>query len=90
MSSIKKKSKIGKASKGISKMLVVQDDPKNGKTRVGKFVVDDIKARIKFGREKYGTYLMTNNGRSALLDLYQELVDAVFYLRQEILERDGK
>lgn len=42
------------------------------------------------GLEKYGTKLEAFNGRDALMDAYQEAIDMVMYLRQAILERDGK
>ena len=38
----------------------------------------------------YGTGLQTFNGRDALIDLYQELMDAVMYLRQLIAEEDRR
>ena len=52
-------------------------------------VIADINARRDKGLQKYGTLLRTYNGRDALMDLYQELLDAVMYLRQFRLERDG-
>jgi hypothetical protein len=58
-------------------------------------VLNDLIERANFGKEKYGTYLRTNNGRDALMDAYQEALDLVMYLKQIILERnkqedDGK
>lgn len=53
-------------------------------------VMNDILERAQTGKEKYGTTLHTNNGRKALWDLYQELLDAVVYLRQELMECEGK
>ncbi len=49
----------------------------------------DLRARIDSGEKKYGERLTTHNGRDALLDLYQELLDAVVYLRQALYERDN-
>lgn len=54
------------------------------------YVVSDIVARSVVGTRKYGTPLRANNGRDALMDAYQEALDLVMYLRQAILERDGK
>jgi len=51
-------------------------------------VMHDLMDRAKVGREKYGTYLKTNNGRDALMDAYQEMLDACMYLRQAIMERE--
>lgn len=50
-------------------------------------VIADMKARDDFGRKKYGTPLQPFNGRDPLVDLYQELLDACVYVRQEIEER---
>lgn len=49
-------------------------------------VIDDIKARAKFGKTKYGTYLQARNGRRSLDDLYQEILDSAAYVRQKIKE----
>lgn len=53
-------------------------------------VIDDLKARAEAGKEKYGDYLTTHNGRSAAWDKYQELLDAVMYARQELTEQEAK
>ena len=51
-------------------------------------VVNDLHARREFGRSKYGGIeLETNNGRKPLWDAYQEVLDLVLYLRQELIER---
>lgn len=42
--------------------------------------------RAKFGYEKYGTYLHPHNGRSALIDLRDELLDAQMYVMQFAME----
>jgi hypothetical protein len=64
-----------------------QQDPSEGKTSVTDLVLADIKERREQGIAKYGTELKTQNGRKALVDLYQELLDAVMYVRQAIEER---
>ncbi len=46
----------------------------------------DIEQRKDVGAEKYGTLLKTNNGRDALIDLYQEMLDVVQYGRQHLAE----
>lgn len=51
-------------------------------------VIKDLEARAEFGNEKYGGYLMTNNGRSAAWDKYQKLLDAVMYAKQELMEQE--
>jgi hypothetical protein len=50
-------------------------------------VLDDIRERDATGRAKYGTRLQVHNGRRPLVDLYQELLDATVYARQEIERR---
>lgn len=47
-------------------------------------VLEDIEERRKSGIEHYGTELVTNNGRNALIDAYQEALDLVVYLRQAL------
>lgn len=60
----------------------------------GKIVIDkvvsDLVERAKFGKEKYGTFLKTNNGRRALVDAYQEALDLVMYLKQRLMEDEEK
>jgi hypothetical protein len=50
-------------------------------------VMADIAARREVGIQRYGTPLQTNNGRDALRDAYDEVLDLACYLRQEIEER---
>lgn len=52
-------------------------------------VIADIEALCERRRVKYGTHLQPNNGRNALVDLYEELVDAVLYLKQLMIEQEG-
>jgi hypothetical protein len=47
----------------------------------------DLKVRERIGRARYGTALQPHNGRDALRDLYEELLDAACYIRQAIAER---
>ena len=70
-----------------SKAAVPQPPPVAGKIDVAPVVIADIEARMKAGKEKYGTLLQTHNGRDALWDAYQEAMDLCMYLRQMILER---
>lgn len=53
-------------------------------------LVEDLKARANMGLEKYGTFLRINNGRRAIVDLYQELQDALMYSMQARLEGDNE
>lgn len=59
-----------------------------GSVTVLPHVLADLKARADWGLAKYQTYLHTHNGRDALVDLYQELLDAVMYIKQALLERE--
>jgi len=45
-----------------------------------------MEERRQMGFEKYGTPLQAFNGRNSLVDLYQELLDAVVYIRTQIEE----
>lgn|SRR5512139_180616 len=64
--------------------------PAPGKAIVLDQVLKDIQERSDTGLRKYGVRLQTNNGRDALWDSYQEAIDLVMYLRQALLEREGK
>ena len=48
----------------------------------------DLALRKQLGIRTYGVALQAGNGRDALWDLYEELLDACTYLRQVITERD--
>lgn len=50
-------------------------------------VVADILDRKALGLERYGSVLHTEDGRSGLIDAYQEALDQVCYLRKEIEEQ---
>jgi|688.fasta_scaffold1833404_2 hypothetical protein len=58
------------------------------KILVGKKLLRDINKRMESGKKTYGTYLYTHNNRDAIQDLYEELIDACFYIKQFMLERD--
>lgn len=51
-------------------------------------VIADAQERQAFGIAKYGVPVRAFNGRRALVDAYQEQLDLLCYLRQEIAERD--
>ena len=50
--------------------------------RLSTGIVSDLLARKQLGLERYGSLLQAHNGRDALLDLYEELLDALVYARQ--------
>ena len=72
----------------LSGAAVPQPDPQPGRMDVTSIVIDDIYERSRFGLKKYGTRLMTHNGRDPLWDSYQEALDLAMYLRQAILEME--
>jgi hypothetical protein len=49
-------------------------------------VAADHESRIAFGEKKYGQRLKTDNGRDAVMDSYQELLDFLSYAMQAHLE----
>lgn len=64
-----------------------QPPPKpNPLAAVWDLVLADMRERDKLGERRYRTRLQPFNGRDALVDLYQELLDAVAYTRQCIEE----
>lgn len=63
--------------------------PRLGQDEVLPYVLQDMQERARAGEQKYGTRLMTHNGRDAMWDAYEEALDLVMYLRQAILEREG-
>lgn len=48
----------------------------------------DLDIRREQGQKKYGVTLKPFDGNQALVEVYQEMLDAVLYLRQEIYERE--
>jgi hypothetical protein len=61
----------------------------NGSQFIQDMVIADIEARKQVGIQRYGTALQAHNGRDALQDLYEELIDAAMYVKQLMVERDG-
>lgn len=52
-------------------------------------VCDDMQRRKAVGVARYGVALQPHNGRDALRDAYEEVLDTAVYLKQAIVERDG-
>jgi hypothetical protein len=57
------------------------------KAEIVELVKQDLDGRRALGLTKYGRPLTAGNGRHALQDAYEEALDLVQYLRQEITER---
>lgn len=53
-------------------------------------VCEDMQGRKALGTTRYGQPLQAHNGRDALRDHYEELLDACAYARQLLYERDGR
>lgn len=53
-------------------------------------VIEELGTRAEFGLKKYGTYLKTWNGRSAAQDLREELLDALMYNEQLLMETSDR
>ncbi len=47
---------------------------------------DQLEDRVALGVRKYGTRLQSHNGRSAVLDVRQELLDGIMYSHQGVME----
>lgn len=62
-------------------MPTINDEPD-----VQAAVIADIEDRRKLGITRYGTALQPHNGRNALLDAYEEVLDLACYLKQRLIE----
>jgi len=79
----------------IGRSLLLEEDaatakqsaPKGSGNPILGIVLADLTNRALEGKEKYGEPLLAHNGRNALWDLYQELLDAAMYIRQAIEEQ---
>lgn len=49
----------------------------------------DLQQRLQVGIERYGQPLQAYNGRNALRDAYEEVLDLAVYLRQAIWEQEN-
>ena len=67
-----------------------EPDPKpSTHPAVWDLVIADMQARDRMGGAHYKTRLQPFNGRSALIDAYQEALDLAVYLRQVIYEQES-
>lgn len=67
---------------------LVLKDLESGPDKLWGGVKADMKARDIAGREKYKTPLQAFNGRDALVDAYQEVLDGIVYTKQCMVEDD--
>lgn len=71
-------------------MVAEQPPPTpNDRQPIWELVISDMKERHLVGTKRYGTPLQVFNGRDALWDAYEEVLDLAAYLRQAIEERSG-
>jgi hypothetical protein len=63
-----------------------QPAPQPGANVVLDDAINALVVRAAMGKAKYGTLLMTENGRDCLEDWYQEQCDAFMYATQVIME----
>lgn len=74
---------------GAIRLNDTQDLPvPNDSKPIADLVCEDIQARKEMGLKKYGTPLQAFNGRNALKDLYEELLDATKYCKQLLVEME--
>jgi hypothetical protein len=64
--------------------------PTIGRECVQDRLVQMVLARKEIGISRYGSALMTHNGRDALQDAFEEAVDLAAYLTQLSMERDDE
>lgn len=60
----------------------------NDETDIQALVMRDIESRREMGIRKYGTALQPFNGRNALKDAYEEVLDLAMYLKQALVEQE--
>lgn len=61
----------------------------NNTTPIWELVMKDMHNRNEFGKSKYGTPLQAHNGRNALKDAYEEVLDLAVYLKQKLVEEQS-
>ena len=66
-----------------------QPAPDGGWDNVQALVREDLEARERVGTERYGRPLQLFNGRNAMVDAYQEVLDLACYLRQHLAEQEA-
>lgn len=62
----------------------------NDSRDIQSLVIADMERRRELGIQRYGIALQCFNGRDALLDLYEELLDACMYAKQLLVEGEAR
>lgn len=87
-----------KATYGRQPIIPIQPDPiPNDEEPVYDRVASDLNrfnealhGRYRLGIQRYGTALQPYNGRDAVEDLKDEILDAIVYAKQACIERDSE
>lgn len=69
-------------------MMSRNPSPTPGSEEVTPRLIRELRERAEGGRLKYGHPLQTHNGRSALLDAWEESIDMAQYLTQAVMEEE--
>lgn len=62
----------------------------NDEPIIHELVIEDLRKRLEIGIERYGQPLQAHNGRNAILDAYEEVLDLAVYLKQRLVEEVGR
>ena len=73
-------------AKKKAKQHTEQPLPTPGVVDVAPLIIEDMKARMQVGIERYGRPLQTFNGRDSSRDAYEEILDLAVYHRQMVEE----
>lgn len=83
---------VSPESEAVSSVLLMWLDDEVRAGRVNRsaaaWLGDAVLERTRLGVERYGSPLMSHNGRDALRDLAEEVVDGVQYATQALMETD--
>jgi len=66
-----------------------QPAPDGGRGNVQALVREDLEVRERVGVDRYGRPLQLFNGRRAMVDAYQGVLDLACYLRQHLAEQEA-
>lgn len=58
-------------------------------TDVNSTLIEHLRQRAAFGKNKYGIELRTFDGRNTLADALEEVLDLAVYIKKEIMEREA-
>lgn len=74
----------------VIKDYTVREDwyPPEKKETFQEEIIQLMRDRNEFGKKKYGTPIQAHNGRDNLTDAFQEMLDAVVYLKNQLLEKE--